>query len=138
MPRGLEVDFNDTSSVELVVMGTSSQLAQLDTDAIAVTLDVDGHTKVGTYTGTLNVTLPDSEYSLMQDVELEYKLVKRTASTEDKTTESGENSGGTTDTSGNKTEDNTESGSQTGNNTSGSNGNGETTGENQKNDSATE
>lgn len=138
VPRGLEVDFDDTSSVELVVMGTSSQLAQLDTDAIAVTLDVDGHTKVGTYTGTLNVTLPDSEYSLMQDVELEYKLVKRTASTEDKTTESGENSGGTTGTSGNKTEDNTESGSQTGNNTSGSNGNGETTEENQKNDSATE
>ena len=138
VPRGLEVDFDDTSSVELIVMGTSSHLAQLDTDAIAVTLDVDGHTKVGTYTGTLNVTLPDSEYSLMQDVDLEYKLVKRTASTEDKTTESGENSGGTTGTSGNKTEDNMESGSQTENNTSGSNGNGETTGENQKNDSTTE
>lgn len=150
VPKGMEVDFDDVSSVELVIMGTSSQLAQLDTDAIAVTLDVDGHTKAGTYTGTLNVTLPDSEYSLMREVELEYSLVKRTAATENKTTESGESSRGTTDTSGNKTEDNTESGStgtgtgssQTGNNTpgttSGTNGSGETTGENQKNDSATE
>ena len=79
VPSGMKVDFGDTSEVELIVMATSEELAVLDTDDITVSLDVDGYTKAGSYTGTLNVTLPDSAYSLMQDVEVDYKLVKETA-----------------------------------------------------------
>ncbi len=79
VPSGMEVDFDDISEVEFIVMATSEELADLDTDAITVSLDVDDHTKAGSYTGTLNVTLPDSAYSLMQDVEIDYKLVKETA-----------------------------------------------------------
>ncbi len=79
VPSGMEVDFGDISEVEFIVMATSEELADLDTDAITVSLDVDDHTKAGSYTGTLNVTLPDSAYSLMQDVEIDYKLVKETA-----------------------------------------------------------
>lgn len=139
VPTGMEVDFGDTSSIELVVMGTSSELAALDTEAIAVTLDV-GHTRAGTYTGTLNVTLPDSSYSLMQDVEIQYKLVKRTAADDNKTT--GDSSSTTGSTDGKKDNasdagnDNT-TGNSTPDNTAGGNSSGDSAGES-KNDSATE
>lgn len=96
VPAGMEVDFGDTSSIELMVMGTSSELAALDTEAIAVTLDV-GHTRAGNYTETLNVTLPDSGCSLMQDVEIQYKLVKRTAADDNKTTGDSSSTNGSTD-----------------------------------------
>ena len=139
VPAGMEVDFGDTSSIELVVMGTSSELAALDTEAIAVTLDV-GHTRVGTYTGTLNVTLPDSGYSLMQDVEIQYKLVKRTAADDNKTAGDSSSTTGSTDSKKDNASDagnDNTTGNSTPDNTSGGNSSGDSAGES-KNDSATE
>ena len=140
VPKGLEVDFEDISSVELVVMGTSAELAALDTDAIGITLDVSGHSKAGSYTGTLNVSLPNNGYSLMQDVEIEYKLVKA-GSTEDADKTSG-TTDGTSDGNGTTDTKKDETGSSTGNNNSptGSNtsdaagGSSEIAGDNKKND----
>ena len=139
VPAGMEVDFGDTSSIELVVMGTSSELAALDTEAIAVTLDV-GHTRVGTYTGTLNVTLPDSGYSLMQDVEIQYKLVKRTAADDNKTAGDSSSTTGSTDSKKDNASDagnDNTTGNSTPDNTAGGNSSGDSAGES-KNDSATE
>lgn len=139
VPSGMEVDFGDTSSIELVVMGTGSELAALDTEAIAVTLDVD-HTRAGTYTGTLNVTLPDSVYSLMQDVEIQYKLVKGTAADDNKTTgDSSSTTGGTDSKKDNASDAGNDSttGNNTSDNTAGGNNSGDSTGENKK-DSTTE
>ncbi len=139
VPAGMEVDFGDTSSIELVVMGTSSELAALDTEAIAVTLDV-GHTRAGTYTETLNVTLPDSGYSLMQDVEIQYKLAKRTAADDNKTTGDGSSTTGSTDSKKENVSDagnDNTTGNSTPDNTAGGNSSGDSAGES-KNDSATE
>ena len=41
VPRGYEVDFGDLENVELTVMGTSADLAELNTEEIAVTLDLE-------------------------------------------------------------------------------------------------
>ena len=139
VPAGMEVDFGDTSSIELVVMGTSSELAALDTEAIAVTLDV-GHTRAGNYTETLNVTLPDSGCSLMQDVEIQYKLVKRTAADDNKTTGDSSSTNGSTDSKKENVSDagnDNTTGNSTPDNTAGDNSSGDSAGES-KNDSATE
>ena len=77
-PRGLQIDFGKLSEVEIVVMGTSAELGELKEDQIAVSLDLDTYSKAGTYTRALEVELPQV-YDLMQEVQVEFKLVKRTA-----------------------------------------------------------
>ena len=110
VPRGYEVDFGDLESVELVVMGTSAELAELNTDEIAVTLDLTGYSREeGAYTETLDVTLPDDVYSLMNDVEIEFELVRASES-------SGTTAGGST-------------GTGTSNGSSGGSGTGDSSGE---------
>lgn len=75
-PRGLEVEFGSLKEVEIVVMGTSAELAELDEDEISVSLDLAAYSKTGTYTKVLNVELPEV-YSLMQEAKAEFKLVRR-------------------------------------------------------------
>lgn len=82
VPEGMEVDFGDLSEVEFIVMATSEELSELDTDAISASLDVEDNTKAGSYTGILNVNLPEGDYSLMQDTEVEYRLVKEAATSQ--------------------------------------------------------
>ncbi len=82
VPEGMEVDFGDLSEVEFIVMATSEDLSELDTDAISASLDVEDNTKAGSYTGILNVNLPEGDYSLMQDTEVEYRLVKEAATSQ--------------------------------------------------------
>ena len=48
VPRGYEVDFGDLESVELIVMGTSEHLNNLNIDEIAVSLDLDQYSRAGT------------------------------------------------------------------------------------------
>ena len=118
---------------------TAVGLAALDTEAIAVTLDV-GHTRAGNYTETLNVTLPDSGCSLMQDVEIQYKLVKRTAADDNKTTGDSSSTNGSTDSKKENVSDagnDNTTGNSTPDNTAGDNSSGDSAGES-KNDSATE
>ena len=108
VPRGYEVDFGDLESVELVVMGTSAELAELNTDEIAVTLDLTGYSREeGAYTETLDVTLPDDVYSLMNDVEIEFELVRASESSETP-------AGGGTGTGGSGTSNGSSGGSGTG------------------------
>lgn len=76
VPRGLKVDFGDLKEIELVVMGTSAELAQLNEDEIGAVVDLRGYSKSGTYTETIQVTLPET-YSLMNEVEVEFKLAKQ-------------------------------------------------------------
>ncbi len=82
VPEGMEVDFGDLSEVEFIVMATSEDLSELDTDAISASLDVEDNTKAGSHTGILNVNLPEGDYSLMQDTEVEYRLVKEAATSQ--------------------------------------------------------
>jgi len=77
VPKGYEVDFGDTEFIELVVMGTSAELSELDQDEIAVSLNLSGFSKAGTYTEKLDVTLP-GDCSLMEEAEAEFKLVRGT------------------------------------------------------------
>ena len=104
VPRGYEVDFGDLESVELIVMGTSEDLNNLNIDEIAVSLDLDQYSRAGTYTATLQVTLPDDVYSLMEDVQVDFELVRGTgnSNTNNSTNEdtAGGSTGGQTDTSG--------------------------------------
>lgn len=129
VPRGLEVDFGDTDEIEIIVMGTSAELAELKEDAIAVSLNLNGYTKSGTYKKELDVTLPD-RYTLMDQVEVEFKLVKNSGSGSGNTGNSG-NSGSTggssgesgSDENGGSSTDNENTGSSSGENTgSGSEG----------------
>lgn len=133
VPRGYEVDFGDVENVELVVMGTSSALAELDADQIAVSLDLDEYSKAGTYTHGLDVTLPDDEYSLMEDVEIEFELVRAdensTASGNESTAggNSGTSSGTSgTDSSSEEEEERPASGASSGSQASGGSGGGST------------
>lgn len=115
VPRGLEADFGNLKEVELIVMGTSSELAGLKEDEIAVLLDLDKYSKTGSYTEMLEVTLPGN-FSLLDDVEVEFKLVKgssgRAGETEEDSTGSGTDTeeGGTT---GGSTTDGSTEGSTT-------------------------
>lgn len=96
-PRGYEVDFGDTDEVQIIVTGTSAELAALDTSAITASLDLSSHTRAGTYTETLKVSFPDSAYSLLQEVEVTFDLVKSTHSgNTGNTGNGGSSSGGTT------------------------------------------
>lgn len=104
VPRGYEVDFGELESVELTVMGTSADLADLNMDEIAVTLDLDGYSREeGEYTETLDVTLPGSAYSLMDEVQVEFELVRSTG-----------NGGSTAGNTGNSSEDSETSGGSSG------------------------
>jgi hypothetical protein len=75
VPRGLEIDFGSRNEIELIIMGTSAELAQLDTDEIQVSLDLSTCTKAGSYTRTAEIQVPEP-YSLMDEIEIEFKLVK--------------------------------------------------------------
>lgn len=97
VPKGLEADFGDLDEVEIIVMGTSAQLAELDTDEIAVNLNLSGYSKAGTYKSALDVTLPDA-YTLMNSVEIEFKLVK--AGSTGSNTGTGGSTGGSENTDG--------------------------------------
>lgn len=129
LPRGLGADYGDLDEVEIIVMGTSAELAQLNVDEIAVTLDLEGLTKEGSYTKVLTVTLPGT-YTLMSDVEIDFKLVKATTGSEDKVNNSDTDNKGNTGNSntgsntGNNTGNNT--GSNAGSSTSGSGNSGST------------
>ena len=91
VPRGYEVDFGDLEEVQIIVLGTSADLAELDTEQVAVSLDLSGYSRAGDYTETLQVTLPDDVYSLMNDVEVDFSLVRATTTAD----EEEENDGGT-------------------------------------------
>lgn len=91
VPRGYEVDFGDLEEVQIIVLGTSADLAELDTEQVAVSLDLSGYSRAGDYTETLQVTLPDDVYSLMNDVEVDFSLVRATTTADDEE----ENDGGT-------------------------------------------
>lgn len=76
-PRGFNVSFGNLDEVEIIVMGTSAQLAELKEEDIAVSLNLEGYSKVGTYKTTLDVELP-KDYNLMEKEEVEFRLTKRT------------------------------------------------------------
>lgn len=109
VPRGYEADFGDLDQVEIIVMGTSADLAALNTDDIAVSLDLSDCSGEGSYTQTLEVTLPGGEYSLMNDVEVEFELVRATGE-EDSTEEEEESETGTDGTDGTGGSQNTSDG----------------------------
>ena len=78
IPKGFNVSFGDLDEVEIIVMGTSTQLAELSEDAINVSLELEEYSKAGSYKGALEVELPQ-DYSLMEKAEVDFKLTKRTA-----------------------------------------------------------
>lgn len=78
VPQGLEVDFDKLKEIEIIVMGTSAELAELDESEILAGLDLDGYSRAGTYKKALDVELPEA-YSLMQETQVEFKLIKRTS-----------------------------------------------------------
>ncbi len=78
VPKGMKTDFGDLESIEVVVMGTSADLSDLDESKVKASLDLDDCTKAGTYTRKADVTLPE-RYNLMQDVEVEFKLIRAAA-----------------------------------------------------------
>lgn len=78
-PRGLTVSFGDLEAVEIIVRGTSAQLAELKEKDIKVSLNLEQYTKTGSYKKGLDVELP-KDCSLMENAEIEFKLVKRSAS----------------------------------------------------------
>jgi len=134
LPRGLEVDFGELKETEIIVMGTSAELTELNVDDIAVTLDLEEFSKEGTYTKVLDVTLPGT-YSLMGEVEVEFELVKANTDSEDKDSEdkndtgndtgSGESNNGTGNSGNSGSESNSGNAGGTGNtdtNTSGNQG----------------
>lgn len=73
--RGLDVSFGSLKEVEIIVMGTSAELAELDENEISATLDLGTYSKAGTYTKNLDVELPEV-YSLMQDAKIEFRLTR--------------------------------------------------------------
>jgi len=73
--RGLKVDFGELEETEIIVIGTSTELAELNGDEVIVNLDLDDYSRAGTYVGMLDVILPDN-YTLMNEVEIEFELVK--------------------------------------------------------------
>ncbi len=78
IPKGFNVSFGDLDEVEIIVMGTSAQLAELSEDVINVSLELEEYSKAGSYKGALDVELPQ-DYSLMEKAEVDFKLTKRTA-----------------------------------------------------------
>lgn len=78
VPQGLEVDFDKLKEIEIIVMGTSAELAELNENEILAGLDLDGYSRAGTYKKALDVELPEA-YSLMQEIQVEFKLIKRTS-----------------------------------------------------------
>ncbi len=78
VPRGLEVDFDKLKEVEIIVMGTSAELTELDENEVSVSMNLEGYSRAGTYTKALDVEVPDV-YSLMQETQVEFRLVKRTS-----------------------------------------------------------
>ena len=78
IPKGFNVSFGDLHEVEIIVMGTSAQLAELSEDVINVSLELEEYSKAGSYKGALDVELPQ-DYSLMEKAEVDFKLTKRTA-----------------------------------------------------------
>ncbi len=78
MPRGLEVDFDKLKEVEIIVMGTSAELTELDENEVSVSMNLEGYSRAGTYTKALDVELPEV-YSLMQETQVKFKLVRRTS-----------------------------------------------------------
>ena len=42
VPRGLEVDFDKLKEVEIIVMGTSAELTELDENEVSVSMNLEG------------------------------------------------------------------------------------------------
>lgn len=159
VPKGYEVDFGDMETVEISVSAPVAELESLKADDVALSLNLEEYSKAGSYTAALSVTFPDSTYSLVQETEVAFELVKAgsTSSEKDKNTgssDSTDSSGSTTGSSGSSNSSTgtgttgTGSGSDstgsntTGNNTAESSGSsstaGDTVGENKKSDTKTE
>ena len=162
VPKGYEVDFGDTETVEISVSAPGAELESLKADDVALSLNLEEYSKAGSYTAALSVTFPDSTYSLVQETEVAFELVKAgsTSSEKDKnagSSDSTDSSGSTTGSSGNSgssTAGNSNSstgtgttGTGSGSNTTGnntaessdsSNTAGDTVGENKKSDTKTE
>ena len=159
VPKGYEVDFGDTETVEISVSAPVAELESLKADDVALSLNLEEYSKAGSYTAALSVTFPDSTYSLVQETEVAFELVKagRTPSEKAKNTgshDSTDSSGSTTGSSGSsnsstgtgttgKGSGRASTGSNnTGNNTAESAGSsstaGDTVGENKKSDTKTE
>ena len=67
VPRGYEVDFGDTETVEISVSAPAAELESLKADDVALSLNLEEYSKAGSYTAALGVTLSDSTYSLVQE-----------------------------------------------------------------------
>lgn len=123
VPKGYEVDFGDTKSVELVVIGTSAELSELNQDEIAVSLNLSGIGKAGTYTEKLDVTLP-GDCSLMEEAEVEFKLVRGTGQNNNQDADAGASGGGTDKNDTNKEDPDKEESDKNEQEQGGSTGNG--------------
>ncbi len=75
VPRGYSVSFENVKDVTIPVMGLTEELDELDTEEIAVILDVSSLSKSGTYTRPLEVYIP-GECSLEVPVMLTFELIK--------------------------------------------------------------
>lgn len=75
VPRGYSVSFENVKDVVIPVTGLAEELDALDTEGIAVILDVAPANKAGTYSKTLEVYIP-GECTLEAPVTLTFKLVR--------------------------------------------------------------
>lgn len=75
LSRGMKIDFGNQKEIEVVVKGSSAELAELDESSVKASLNLDEYTKAGDYTGQVDVTLPEN-YSLMEDVEITFSLTR--------------------------------------------------------------
>ncbi len=79
VPKGYEVDFGDMETVEISVSAPVTELESLKAGDVALSLNLEEYSKAGSYTAALSVTFPDSTYSLVQETEVAFELVKAAA-----------------------------------------------------------
>lgn len=75
LPEGLEVDLSETGGLEFTVSGLESEMAELRAENIAVSVDLSGCRRAGTYTLPATVTVPD-HLRAPEGLELTVKLVR--------------------------------------------------------------
>ena len=62
--------------MEISVSAPVAELESLKADDVALSLNLEEYSKAGSYTAALSVTFPDSTYSLVQETEVAFELVK--------------------------------------------------------------